>query len=181
MSSTDFRLQFEPSEIPALAKRYSYNQNDDDALEAGHQIAHGDYSRKNLESIFRWKTKGRGISRLGHNSDEDIADALHLAVIAQTERSAVAVLIGLNGVDVPVASAILTVIDPERYTIIDFRALESLGANVSGKTIGFYLDCLAFCQGLARQNNVSLRHLDQALWQWSNERKRQSAVARTGA
>jgi len=46
-----------------------------------------------------------------------------LALAARTERSAISVLRGLAGVDVPVASAIMTAIDPKRYTILDFRAL----------------------------------------------------------
>jgi hypothetical protein len=39
----------------------------------------------------------------------------------------VAVLTGLSGVEVPAASAIMTAVDPERFTIVDFRALWSLG------------------------------------------------------
>ena len=119
-----FHLQFSLSEIDGLANRY----RDDDtlALEAGKRIAGGDYRRANLDIIFHWKTKGRGKSRLLHNTDIEIEEALRLAAGASTERAAMAVLCGLDGVDVPVASAILTAIDPDRYTVIDFRALESL-------------------------------------------------------
>jgi hypothetical protein len=81
----------------------------------------------------------------------------------------VAVLCGLRGVEIPVASAILTAIDPERYTIIDFRALESLGVKSSWHTVDSYLAYLEQCRELARQNTVSLRELDRALWQWSKE------------
>jgi len=76
--------------------------------------------REHLSEIFEWKTKGRGRSRLSRNSDQEIADALSLAVTARTERAAVAVLVGLQGVLVPVASAILTAIDPDRYTASTF-------------------------------------------------------------
>src|SRR5271170_4344977 len=102
---------------------------DEKALAAGTRIRGGDFSRDNLQVIFRWKTKGRGVSRLARNTDDEIADALKLALIAKTERSAIAVLKGLNGVDVPVASAILTAINPTKYTVIDFRALEALGST----------------------------------------------------
>lgn len=164
-----FELQFEPAQMRELASRFRYD-DDTEALQAGQRIASGDYSRVDLEAIFTWKTGGRGISRLRRNSEIEIRDALRLARTAQTERAAIAVLCGLCGVEIPVASAILTAIDPERYTIIDFRALESLGVKNSWHTVDSYLRYLDQCRELARQNAVSLRELDRALWQWSKER-----------
>src|ERR1700733_940066 len=96
-----FELQFPPEQIREFAARYRYD-DDTEVLGAGRHIAGGDYSRANLEVIFRWKTGGRGISRLRRNSDIEIKDALRLAVTAQTERAAVAVLCGLQGVEIPV-------------------------------------------------------------------------------
>jgi hypothetical protein len=121
--------------------------------------------------IFRWKTRGRGISRLSQNNDLEIADSLRLALAAQAERAAVAVLIGLNGVDVPVASAILTAVDQRRFTIIDFRALEALSVRRVVVNVNFYLEYLNFCRQFAKRNNLSLRNLDRPLWQWSKEQE----------
>ncbi|HUC31702.1 MAG TPA: hypothetical protein VMR99_03405 [Candidatus Paceibacterota bacterium] len=165
-----FELKFKPSLIPEIAARYSYSfQKEDDALKAGEQIRSGEYTRTNLERIFEWKTKGRGRSRLLVNTDEEIADTLKLAMAAKTDRAAVAVLIGLSGVQVPVSSAILTAINPESFTIIDFRALEALGVIQPSINIDFYLKYLNKCRSLAKENNVPLRTLDRALWQWSKE------------
>jgi hypothetical protein len=163
-----FQLQFAPAQIRELAARYRY-QDDCEALEAGARITAGEYSRTNLEVIFRWKTGGRGISRLARNTEAEIEDTLRLAVGAQTERAAMAVLCGLCGVGVPVASAVLTAINPLLYTIIDFRALESLGINNYYETIDFYLEYLEQCRELALRHAVPLRELDRALWQWSKE------------
>ena len=162
----EFTLQFEPADIPRLAKSYQYQQ-DDEALAAGDRIRSGDYERSNIKTIFDWKTGGRGKSRLQRNSDEEIADALRLAVSAKTERAAIAVLLGLQGVLVPVASAILTAIDPKRYTVIDFRALEALGSKSKDRSVNFYLAYLTHCRQLAKAHKVALRDLDRALWQWS--------------
>jgi hypothetical protein len=167
-STAKFRLRFDPSQIPSLANRYDY-ESDDGALNAGAQIRRGRYARKYLLEIFEWKTGGRGRSRLANNSDQEIADALKLAIVAKTDRAAVAVLTGLNGIAVPVASAVLTVIDPTRFTIIDFRALEALNVNEANLTIDFYLDYLEECRRVAQKHNVSLRTLDRAMWQWSKE------------
>jgi hypothetical protein len=169
---TDFRLQFRPRDISMLAKRYGPEQGDDAAIAAGRRIRSGGYERSNIEAIFKWKTRGRGISHLLRNSDDEIADALGLALSAKTARAAVAVLLGLRGVAVPVASAILTAVDPERYTVIDFRALQALGSESTDRSVNFYLDYLAECRQLATANRVPLRVLDRALWQWSKEQPR---------
>jgi hypothetical protein len=111
--------------------------------------------------IFDWKTKGRGRTRVAANSDAEIADALRLAVTAKTERAAIAVLCGLHGVQIPVASAILAAIDPLRFTIIDFRALEALGIKKAVLNIDYYLAYLSHCRELASKHGVTLRQLEQ--------------------
>lgn len=171
MTTIQFLLQFQANEIEKFAEAYA-SEEDVGALAAGKKIRNGQFSRKDLEVIFEWKTGGRGRSRLLHNSDDEIADALRCAVDAKTERAAVAVLLGLRGVHIPVASAILTAIFPVRFTIIDFRALEALGIRKSSVTLDYYLQYLNGCRQLARQNSVSLRTLDRALWQWSKEKSK---------
>jgi hypothetical protein len=167
----DFVLQFSPKEFTRLIEQYGSGQ-DEAALSAGRRIRAGEYTRDNLSIIFEWKTKGRGRTRLKSNSDKEIGDALGLAVSAKTERSAIAVLLGLHGVHTPVASAILTAINPRRYTILDFRALESLGNKSSDRSVNFYLVYLDACRELAKTHGVSLRNFDRALWHWSDEQPR---------
>ena len=84
-------------------------------------------------------------------------------------------MLELHGVDIPVASAILAAIFPERYTVLDYRALEALGHGAHD--VRFYEEYLAFCKRLAESNIVKpqsdlpaptpLRALDRALWEWS--------------
>ncbi len=162
-----FALQFDAAKIPNLSDGYEYG-DDRQVSDAGKKIARGEYDLAHLETIYRWKTKGRGISRLRKNTIAEIADGLRLAAGAKTERAAMAVLCGLVGIDVPVASAVLTAMNPERYTIIDFRALESLGVpDPPVLTVNYYLKYLDHCRKLAEQHKLSLRTLDRALWQWS--------------
>lgn len=161
-----FKLQFASSEIARFSEGYD-SEEDKVAEEAGARISAADFSRSNLQTIFNWKTKGRGKSRLVKNSDNEIADALRLALEAKTPRAAIAVLTGLSGVDVPVASAVLAMIRPDSYTIIDWRALHALGIYASSVTIKLYLSYLAACRSIAAENGVSLRVLDRAMWQWS--------------
>ncbi len=163
-----FELQFDPNRLPDLASRYPA-AGDNKALAAGRRIHRGMCTRTELEHIFEWKTNGRGRSRLQSNTDDEIADALWLARGAKTERAAIAVLCGLHGVDVPVASAILTAIDPQRYTVIDFRALEALGSKTTDRSVNLYLEYLQACRALAEEHEINLRDLDRALWQWSSD------------
>jgi hypothetical protein len=81
----------------------------------------------------------------------------------------VSVLCGLRGVKIPVASAILTAIFPERFTAIDYRALESLGVEKPALTVNYYLVYLDYCRGTAAQYGLTLRDLDRALWQASKD------------
>jgi hypothetical protein len=162
-----FTLRFPPTEIPEWALQYDA-AGDDDALAAGRRIANDAFDPRNdLAIIFEWKTRNRGKSRLLENTPKEISDAFNLAVRAKTDRSAVAVLTGLSGVGTPVASAILTAVAPERYTIIDFRALGALNYKGPYSSLSFYLHYLRYCRGTAQKHRVSLRTLDRALWQWS--------------
>jgi hypothetical protein len=170
MKTYSFQLQFASGRIRELSERYSYRLEDEEAMASGKRIARGEYTRGNLQAIFEWKTGGRGKNRLQFNTDEEIEDALRTAVEAKTERTAVSVLSGLYGVEIPVASAVLTAVAPERYTIIDYRALEALGEKRTWHTVDSYLAYLEYCRKLARENGLSLRELDRALWQWSVER-----------
>jgi hypothetical protein len=163
-----FVLQFAPSEIDALAERYGYAQ-DNDALLAGKQIASGDYSRDKLKVIVNWKSRRRA-ALIDDNNDDHIAVALQFASAPTTpEATAVAVLTALHGVGIPMGSAIMTAINPEKFTILDFRALQSLGIENWPDTIGFYVHYLEACRELAAKHGKSLRTLDRALWQWSRE------------
>lgn len=168
-SGTSFRLQFPRAQLRNWANRYQVG-NEVEALQAGKRIRGGDCRPDNLRVIVKWKSHRR-LSLLETNTDKEITEALRYATIAENERTAVAVLTGLNGVHVPVASAILTCIEPLRYTVIDFRALEALGVTDKGRTIDLYLDYLEFCRELAASSEIALRDLDHALWCWSDARQ----------
>jgi hypothetical protein len=160
-----FTLQFPLEQMQQWADRYP--GSDESVYEAGRKIRAGDYSRENLEEIVRWKSPRRA-GLIANNTDAEIADALRLAVSATESRSAFAVLLGLSGVGTPVASAILMSIDPNRYTVIDWRALEALGTPELDTDLNCYLNLyLPECERLAKEAKISLRILDRALWSWS--------------
>ena len=169
LMSDVFTLRFAPGKIQALAAQFEL-ADDKTIIETGQKIAAGEHSFRHLKTIVAWKS-ARALGRVARNTEADVTDALRLAVSAASERSAIAILTGLRGMDVPLASAVMWAIAPTRFTIIDYRALESLGVRPA-PTIEFYLGYLAYCHELAATHGVSLRELDRALWQWSEERRR---------
>ncbi len=176
-----FQLQPAESDLQELAEEYWEKTGEKErllekaAFEAGEAIRNGEYTLANLEAIVRWKSE-RVVHYLIANSTEKVRRALAVAANpANTTEAAVRALIELNGVDIQVASAILAAIFPEKYTVMDFRALEALGH--SRHDVHFYEEYLAFCKRLAESNIVKpqeelpgatpLRTLDRALGEWS--------------
>jgi len=177
MAFVDFQLKVD--DISYWAKQYlEYDQGaDEKAFEAARRIHGGDWSRSNLEVIVAWKSRRR-IRLIADNSDSEIADALQLALIAKEPRSAFGVLMGLSGIAVPMASAILTAIDQEKYTIIDYRAVEALSVpEIDYSNLKFYLHhYLPACKRMARERNVDLRTFDRALWAWSEAKGKKGDI-----
>ncbi|MGA3136712.1 MAG: hypothetical protein ABSC88_12030 [Terracidiphilus sp.] len=176
-----FELQPAEADLQQLAEQYwqeageREQQLEKAAYEAGEAIRNGDHSLLNLEAIVRWKSE-RVVHYLIANSNENIKSALAIAASpdASTE-DAVKALTGLRGVDISIASAILAVIYPERYAVLDYRSLEALGH--ARHDVGFYKEYLAFCKRLAECNIVkpqsdlpgptALHALERGFWQWS--------------
>lgn len=179
--SVHFELQTAESELQSLANEYWQTADDRDkqreraAFEAGASVRYGEYTLQNLETIVRWKSE-RAVLVLISNSEEKIRKALAVAAIPETPlKDAVAALTALRGIDLPLASAILTAIFPERYTVMDYRDLDTLGQP--RHDIAFYEQYLEFCRQLAGHASLQpqqdlpaptpLRSLERALWQWS--------------
>jgi hypothetical protein len=122
---------------------------------------------------------------LGGNSEAKIKKVLAVAAAPETSvRTAVDALTSLRGIDLSIASAILAAIAPERYNVLDFRALEALGHE--RHNVEFYAEYVAFCKRLAERGIVapqpdlpgptSLHALDRALWEWSRSRVEQVSL-----
>ena len=75
-------------------------------------------------SIGKWKTR-RQTPRYEKNEAEGVKNATMKAMKASQNKK-LQILRKLNGVEVPVASAILTVIYPEKYCVIDYRTWRAL-------------------------------------------------------
>jgi hypothetical protein len=165
-----FSLQFDPGEIAGLAERFG-DTDDSSPEQAGRAAAaRGFYAREEFLVVCAWKSP-RSRPRVQANDAAAVEAHTHTALTAPEEAARMEALLDLGGVGVPTASCLLYFADPLSYTILDVRALESLG--VRGRStypVAFWLEYLYACRELARLHGVSLRTLDKALWQHSKER-----------
>jgi len=185
-----FELQPAEAELQQLAEQYWQKSGENEqqleraAFEAGESIRNGEFTLANLETIVRWKSE-RVVHYLIANSEAQIRKVLAVAASPETStRGAINALTELRGIDLPIASAILATIAPERYTVLDFRALEALGH--ARHDVEFYVEFVAFCKHLADCGVVqpqpglpgptALHALERSLWEWSRSQAEEASL-----
>jgi thermostable 8-oxoguanine DNA glycosylase len=78
----------------------------------------------------------------------------------------IGILTCLRGVGVPVATAILALVFPEKYAVIDFRGWRQVfGENKTTFSIGDYKRYLAKLRPLAAELDWSVQEVDLAIWE----------------
>jgi hypothetical protein len=126
--------------------------------------ARGYYTREEFIAVCAVKTP-RSRPKVASNSEAAVNDATGRALGASDEASRMSSLLELAGVGVPTASVLLHCAFPDHYSILDVRALESLGVKPrSPYPVHFWLEYLDACRRLADESGVSIRTLDKALW-----------------
>lgn len=124
-----------------------------------------------LEEVCNWKSP-RAIWQIRRNSAATVRDTTGRALRSRDERARVLALIELQGVSIPMASAVLTLLYPRRYGVIDIRVwqlLHQLG-SVSGNGAGVGLrvnDWLQFLDVVRRLSSalrVTARRAERTLF-----------------
>jgi hypothetical protein len=172
MPMPTFRLQFPVAMVEVLAARYDFDA-DDAVAAAGAGARHrGYYTKPELSLLCEWKSV-RSKSRVAQNSDVFVQAITRAAFATEDEFERMTALCALRGVEAPTASVLLHFAFPDRYPIIDWRALESLGQPEQATyPVRYWLAYVDACRALAKDAGVSMRVLDKALWQHSRERRR---------
>lgn len=122
-------------------------------------------------SICMWKS-ARQKQRYKRNKD-GIKEISKKVFAENDEKIKMKILCELEGVNIPMASALLTVVNPEKYAVIDIRCLEALenkglgiGNTPSLKT---WIKYLKIVRNLAKENKVTPREIDMALFAMHRE------------
>jgi hypothetical protein len=90
-----------------------------------HVKGRGSFTRTEFLSMCRWKSP-RAIRRCERNSAAAVRRVSRAVFATRSERRRLELLTELSGVSVPTASAILTLVDPRRYGVLDIRAWQLL-------------------------------------------------------
>jgi hypothetical protein len=164
--------RFELEDLRALAARYSY-RDETAAIEAGRRarIA-GFYTRKDVLAVCGWKSaRTRPLWSHPANSERVVREVTRVALSTKIEQLKIAALLVLRGVSWPTASVLLHFGTNNRYPILDYRALWSLGNDKppAPYTFEYWRAYTEACRRLAKQAGITMRELDRALWQYSKE------------
>jgi hypothetical protein len=124
-----------------------------------------------LEAVCHWKS-ARVIGLIRSNRPARVRAATRSALATRSEERRLESLLELSGVGVPMASALLMLLDPKRYGVIDIRAWQLLyatgtvrkNARGMGFTVENWLEYLTVLRRLARKFRVSARDIGRALF-----------------
>jgi len=133
-------------------------------------------TKPELVAICMWKSP-RAVHHVELNHGATVRSLTRKALSTRSEEKRLKYLTALRGVSVPMASAILTLIDPKRYGVIDIRvwqllfAINSVRKNPSGIGFSFkhwyhYLSKLRYH---AKELGVSVRAVERTLFLYHRE------------
>lgn len=136
-----------------------------------HVKARGRFTRGEFLTMCRWKSP-RSRRHYERSGPAAIRRASTKALAARDERERLAHLTALPGVSVATASAILTLIDPKRYGVLDIRcwqllfSIRSVSANRRGRgfTPDQWVQYLTRLRGHARALGVTARAVEYTLF-----------------
>lgn len=124
-----------------------------------------------LAAVCYWKSP-RAIRRIRSNLPSRIRAATRSALAARSEQRRLESLLELDGVSVPMASALLMFIDPKRYGVIDIRVWQLLheagvvtkNARGAGFSFENWHQYLIILRDFARKFRVSARDIERTLF-----------------
>ena len=129
-----------------------------------------------FDRVLQWKLRGqyeRQRERRKENTDDVIRVVTGAALsIEHPDKDyeielRVGILCTLRGVGVPVASAILALVFPERYAVIDFRGWRQVfGEERTTFSVSDYRRYLREVQNLAQELGWPVQEVDLAIWEY---------------
>ena len=123
--------------------------------------------------ICMWKSVRQ---KQNYLKNKNIVKDISKKVFADADRdeaSKMKQLCELRGVGIRTASAILTVVSPDQYAVMDVRCIQMLnkiGIKIRESiTINRWLEYLKIMRKLSRENNLTPRQVDQILFSMHRE------------
>ena len=130
-------------------------------------LQRGWLERDEFLKICLWKSR-RSKVLLRKNKEERVRSITRKAFAEPDEAMKIKTLQKLSGVGLPMASAILSVTDPQKYPVIDIRTMQALKKmsliEYKTITINSWLKYLDVIEELKKKFKKSAREIDKALF-----------------
>lgn len=130
-------------------------------------LKRGWLERDEFLKICFWKSR-RSKALLRKNTVASVRSITRKAFAESDEAKKIIILMELDGVGIPMASAILSVTDPQKYPVIDIRTMQALKnmrlINYKTITINSWLKYLEVIEELKKKFKRPAREIDKALF-----------------
>lgn len=135
-------------------------------------------TKEDLRKIIEWKFRGRLIGRrartlnlIEETEDSEIQAIITRALDCNTDEVRLKKLMDIGGIGIALASVILTFYNPNEYCVFDIHVYDEL-FHTNSKTrpkdlfsnINYYLQILEKVRHLAKENGLSVREVEKALF-----------------
>lgn len=172
-------MEFNKENIIELEDRYPYITGDVAVeKEVKHWLETNRYLNKEMFlRLCCWKSQ-RPKRHYIKNEEQKIIEITRIAFSTNNEKEKIETLMTLYGVRYPVASAILHFAFPDKYPIMDFKVIESLGWEKPNYYNFIFWE--KYCNNireLSKQYGMPIRTIDKALWTYSKENKRNCSLS----
>ena len=133
----------------------------------------GYFTKDEFLKMCKWKSP-RPKRYYGSNPPELIKDISSKILATKYEKRKIDLLTKLKGVSIPTASAILTLLDPQNYGVIDIRIWQllylygSVKKNPRGQGFNFndWFHYLSKLRYFAKKFHCSVRNIEYSLFQY---------------
>ena len=169
MTSRKLEIKFDLECVRHWASKYEY-EGENDVIQLVEEVRSQSYlTKSDLQIVANWKSP-RSAGKIETNEENFVQEVTQFALKTEYDKAAIESLTVLYGVGAATASVILHFFHKKDYPILDFRALWSVSLIDDDKyyySYALWSKYVEYCRELAKKEDVSMRTLDRALWQYS--------------
>lgn len=129
-------------------------------------------TKEQLREIGSWKSP-RIKRHFEKHNEKTVREITKFSFTTTSEEARILCLTSLKGVNFPVASTVLHFAFPNKYPIMDYRVIWSLGWDQpSAYNFAFWEKYCKKIMVLSKKFNLPIRTVEKALWMYSKKKQR---------